>query len=139
MTGDQQTITSTIPARESVIVRQTGASVSCFIVLTIFAGGIAYGMFAVGTFDNFEKSKLYLAAAVLGMLSYIFLAALIFYMFAPVRATSSEDRGKDIFDTCSKIIPPLVGLIIGFYFGSSQDKDPTAQSPPTQSAQPEGK
>jgi heme/copper-type cytochrome/quinol oxidase subunit 2 len=89
--------------------------------VAVLAGGVAYGMFSVGTFDQFEKSKLYFAASVLAFLAFIFMLGMIFYAVGPEpSAAGSEVPGKVIFDACVKVIPPLVTLIIGFYFGASQ-------------------
>jgi ABC-type dipeptide/oligopeptide/nickel transport system permease subunit len=99
------------------------------VVVSALSAGVAYGMFAVGRMDNFEMSKMYFAAAVLAFLAFIFLLAMIFYAVGP-EATSStaESPGKGIFDACVKVIPPLVTLIIGFYFGATSDKAPTTKA-----------
>lgn len=94
------------------------------LVVAILAGGVAYGMFSVGVMAQFEMSKMYFAAAVLAFLAFIFLLAMIFYAMGPEATASAEAPGRAIFDACVKVIPPLVTLIIGFYFGASQDKAP---------------
>lgn len=92
------------------------------LVVSALAGGVAYGMFAVGTMSEFEKSKMYFAASVLAFLAFIFILAMIFYALGPEPSQPSiESSGKTIFDACVKVIPPLVTLIIGFYFGASQN------------------
>ena len=93
------------------------------VVVTLLAGGVAYGMFSVGSFSQFEKSKLYFAAAILAFLAFIFLFAMLFYAVGPeATVANTEPPGKVIFDACVTVIPPLVTLIIGFYFGTSQVK-----------------
>ncbi|MFN9474917.1 hypothetical protein [Acidovorax sp.] len=68
-----------------------------------------------------EKSKMYFAASVLAFLAFIFMLAAILYALGPdATPPSTESPGKVIFDACVKIIPPMVTLIIGFYFGASQ-------------------
>ena len=100
------------------------------LVLAVLAGGVAYGMFDVGTMTEFEKSKLYFAAAVLAFLAFIFLLAMILYAFGPeAKPPTADAPGKVIFDSCVKIIPPMVTLIIGFYFGSTRDKGPHTTQP----------
>lgn len=102
------------------------------LVVSVLAGGVAYGMFAVGTMSEFEKSKMYFAASVLAFLAFIFLLAMIFYALGPEPShPSTESSGKTIFDACVKVIPPLVTLIIGFYFGASQNNpsSPTVANP----------
>lgn len=112
------------------------------LVISALAGGVAYGMFAVGTMSEFEKSKMYFAASVLAFLAFIFLLAMIFYALGPEQSPpSTESPGKNIFDACVKVIPPIVTLIIGFYFGASQDKSPshTVTNAPATTAQGTGK
>jgi uncharacterized RDD family membrane protein YckC len=78
-------------------------------------------MFAVGIMPELEKSKMYFAAAVLAFLAFIFILSIIIYALGPEPSPSvTEPPGKLIFDSCVKIIPPMVTLIIGFYFGASQ-------------------
>ena len=92
------------------------------IIISSLAAYVAYGMFAVGTMQEFEKSKMYFAAAVLAFLAFIFMLAIILYGLGPKPTDSNSDNpGKSIFDACVKVIPPIVTLIIGFYFGASQD------------------
>ena len=105
------------------------------LLVSVLAAGVAYGMFAVGTFQEFEKSKLYFAAAVLAFLAFIFMLAMIFYALGPEPTVGSEPPGKAIFDACVKVIPPLVTLVIGFYFGAAQEK--SAASPPAHNAAPQ--
>ncbi len=91
-----------------------------FVVVSCLAGGVAYGMFKVGTMQKFEMSKLYFAASILAFLAYIMILAMIFYAFGPTVNPPAESAGKNIFDACISVIPPIVTLIIGFYFGASQ-------------------
>lgn len=112
------------------------------LVVSVLAGGVAYGMFAVGTMSEFEKSKMYFAASVLAFLAFIFLLAMIFYALGPEPSQpSTESSGKTIFDACVKVIPPLVTLIIGFYFGASQNNPslPTVANASTTAAHTTGK
>lgn len=94
------------------------------------AAYVAHGMFDVGTMKELEKSKMYFAASVLAFLAFIFLLSMIFYALGPEPASSSTDSpGKIIFDSCVKIIPPLVTLIVGFYFGASQNNTQVQRDP----------
>jgi hypothetical protein len=111
-------------------VNRNAIFVITLIVVSSLAGGVAYGMFSVGTFSEFEKSKLYFAAAVLAFLAFIFLLSMIFYAVGPEpTVTNIEAPGRAIFDACVKVIPPLVTLIIGFYFGASQERSWTGSPP----------
>ena len=97
------------------------------LVVSGLAGYVAYQMFRVPQMAQYEMSKMYFAAAVLAFLAYIFMLSMIVYAFSPEHTSSTEPPGKTIFDACIKIIPPLVTLIIGFYFGTSQGTN----QPPT--------
>lgn len=91
-------------------------------IVSALAAYVAHGMFAVGKMPEFEMSKMYFAAAVLAFLAFIFILAIIVYAFGPeATPPSNETPGKTIFEACVKVIPPLVTLIIGFYFGTSQN------------------
>jgi len=104
------------------------------VIVSSLAGYVAYGMFGVGTMAEIEKSKMYFAAAVLAFLAYIFMLAIIIYALGPDPAPGvTEPPGKKIFDSCVTIIPPLVTLIVGFYFGTSQNID-TTPAPETPAA-----
>lgn len=113
------------------------------LIISILAAYVAHGMFAVGTMPKFEMSKMYFAAAVLAFLAFIFMLAIITYAFGPVDGSPPADApGKTIFDACVKVIPPLVTLIIGFYFGTAQETTPAASSTalaPIQQGAPGGK
>jgi len=91
------------------------------VIVSALAAFIAYGMFVVGTFDDPHKSRMYFAASILAFLAFIFLLSIIIYALGPEPASpNTESPGKIIFDSCVKIIPPVVTLIVGFYFGTAQ-------------------
>ena len=99
------------------------------LVLAVLSAGVANGMFKVGVMEEYEKSKMYFAAAVLAFLAFIFLLSMILYAFGPVARPGAGDApGKVIFDACVKIIPPMVTLIIGFYFGSAHERTAAAKA-----------
>lgn len=118
---------------EGIMSRNTLFVITLTIV-AVLAAGVAYGMFAVGTMKEYEKSKMYFAAAVLAFLAFIFLLSMILYAMGPEPTVpGTEAPGKAIFDACVKVIPPIVTLIIGFYFGASQERaggTAAAASPP---------
>jgi len=66
--------------------------------------------------DAYEHRKVFFAAAILTGLGTIFLEGMFLYYFSS--DASSATKGKDIFDGCKTIVPPLVALVIGYYFGS---------------------
>lgn len=102
------------------------------LLVSALAAYVAHGMFAVGTMKEIEKSKMYFAASVLAFLAFIFMLAALLYALAPKAMNGSTDSaGKEIFDACVKIIPPMVTLIIGFYFGASQAGGQSAHDKPS--------
>jgi hypothetical protein len=98
------------------------------LVIAALSARVAYGMFRVGVMEEYERSRMYFAAAVLAFLAFIFLMSMILYVFGPdVPSGAGEAPGKVIFDACVKIIPPMVTLIIGFYFGSAHERSVAAK------------
>ena len=63
---------------------------------------------------------LYFGSVVLTGLALVFMLAMAMYFFAPIEQL---DRAKEIFDTCKQIIPPILTLVIGFYFGKKSESD----------------
>jgi uncharacterized BrkB/YihY/UPF0761 family membrane protein len=99
------------------------------LVLAGLSAGVAKEMFNVGVMAEYEKSKMYFAAAVLAFLAFVFMLAMILYAFAPnTPQGAGEAPGKVIFDACVKVIPPMVTLIIGFYFGSAHERTAAAKT-----------
>jgi hypothetical protein len=90
-----------------------------FAITSVLAAGIMFAMFRGKPFDRFEMSRLYFAAGTLAVLSFVFLVSMILYALGPDGA-SEDSPGKVIFEACVKVIPPIVTLIIGFYFGAQQ-------------------
>jgi hypothetical protein len=87
------------------------------IIAAVLAVGFMFAMFRGEPFKNFEMSRLYFAAGTLAVLAFLFLMSMIFYVFGP-ETSEGEAPGKAVFDACVKVIPPIVTLIIGFYFGA---------------------
>lgn len=107
-----------VPARGGPV-ESNHLMVLLFAITSALAGGIMYAMFRGEPFNRFEMSRLYFAAGTLAVLSFLFLVAMIFYAVGP-HSTGSESPGRVIFEACVKVIPPIVTLIIGFYFGAQQ-------------------
>lgn len=62
-----------------------------------------------------EKSRFLLA-------KWLLLGVAIIFTLSGVAYFASPDRGNALFETCKTIFPPIVTLIIGYYF-SEQSKD----------------
>jgi hypothetical protein len=75
---------------------------------------------------QFETERLYFAAVVLTGLALVFLESMVMYYWAP----KESKVGQEIFDTCKTVVPPIVTLVIGYYFGRTdqhqQIKDNTS-------------
>jgi hypothetical protein len=105
--------------------------VIALVVIGVLAAIVAKGMFDVGTMPTFEMSKMYFAAAILAFLAFIFMLAIIVYALGQDPEQAGVDSpGKVIFDACVKVIPPMVTLIIGFYFGTQAPAAPGAPNAP---------
>ena len=97
----------------------------------MIASGLGFGYYAkdihcatVTSISGLECFRLYLAFGVLFAVAVLLAIAAAFYALLPP-PQSGEPPGKQIFDTFSKSLLPVVTLVLGYYFGSSQ----TAQAP----------
>lgn len=78
-------------------------------------------------FPIMECYKLYMAFGVLFAVAVVLALGAGLYALVPPNA-QGDHPGKDIFDTLSKTLLPVVTLVLGYYFGSSQTS--TAQLAP---------
>lgn len=103
-----------------------------FGIASLLAGCFIFAMFRVKPFGRFEMSRLYFAAGTMAVIAFMFLVSMIFYAYGP-EAGTGEPPGKAIFDACVRILPPIVTLIIGFYFGAqhraTQPEDQSSAAP----------
>jgi len=80
--------------------------------------------------SGLESKQLHFAAATLTGLSLIFCFSMAMYYWG---VGEQAGRAKDIFDSCKTIIPPIVTLILGYYFGRETEKkgklDPDPPAP----------
>lgn len=64
----------------------------------------------------FEVRRLFFAAGVLAVLAFLLVLSIAIY-------AATEDAGetpaKVIFDSMTKIVPPIITLVLGYYFGQS--------------------
>ncbi len=105
-------------------------------LLVVVAAGFGFGIYAkdiqcskVASISGLECFRLYLAFGVLFAVAVLLAVAAAFYALIPP-PDQGEHPGKQIFDTFSKSLLPVVTLVLGYYFGSSQTngqgKDATA-------------
>ena len=107
---------------------------SLMVFLVLWFAALAVLMFSVpeekmneqqmNSATNFETSRLYFAAFVLSGLGLIFVLAVGVLAF-----TGGPGVGDKIFDACKTIIPPIVTLVLGFYFGQTQTAPSVSNSP----------
>lgn len=70
-------------------------------------------------FPVMECYKLYMAFGVLFAVAVVLALGAGFYALVPPHG-QGDHPGKNIFDTLSKTLLPVVTLVLGYYFGSSQ-------------------
>lgn len=69
----------------------------------------------------FQARRMFFAAALLTGLGAVFMEGIIFYFYSA--GPEQTQRGKEIFDACKTIVPPLVALVIGYYFGRNEESN----------------
>jgi len=105
-------------------------------LMAALVAGVMYGLLFRTDVKKFELSRLYFAVGVLLSLGFVFVLAMLFYVYGPDPVPpTAEPPGKVIFDACVKVIPPIATLIIGFYFGTYQATAKTQASPSSQAQQ----
>ena len=131
-----------------------------FVAALLFAG-IAFGLYVSGLdkcsvmaarnagFTELECQKLYLAFGVLFAVALLLLLSAAFYAFVPAPTGATDSPGRQIFENFVKILPPIVTLVLGYYFGSAgtnaASKEPkvagpsVAASAPAETASPPAK
>jgi len=104
-------------------------------LLALLSGGLMYALFCGPYVENLEVSRLYFAAGVIGGLGFLSVFSIVVYVWGPPGSPQGgEPPGKVIFDACVKIIPPIVTLVLGYYFGTSK-----AQATSTRTDKPQEK
>lgn len=58
-----------------------------------------------------EQAKYRLAKGILLGIGILFILGGIAYIFTPI-------AGKDIFEKCVTLLPPITTLVLGYYFGN---------------------
>lgn len=64
----------------------------------------------------FEVRKLFFAAGVLAVLGFMLILSIAVYMSLS-QSNPAISAGKDIFDSMVKVVPPIITLVLGYYFG----------------------
>lgn len=109
------------------------------IVSGIFTAVLISALFT-GPEPDFEVRRLFFAAGVLGVLSFLLILGIAVLVWGPPAQGGGEAPGRLVFDSLIKVIPPIITLVLGFYFGQStagkpasepQQQRPAAQSQPS--------
>lgn len=69
-----------------------------------------------------EARQLYFGSVVLTAMALVFTLGMAMYYFAP--DPQHAERAAKIFEAVVHIIPPLLTLVIGFYFGKRSEAAP---------------
>lgn len=97
---------------------KTNRNMEIFIALWFIAISALLLIVAFGKLDSdgdFETIRLYFAGVVLCVLGFIFVLSIGILAFS-----EKDEIGRLIFDACKTIIPPIVTLVLGYYFGQDQ-------------------
>lgn len=89
-------------------------------IVSILGGGLLYGLLAGEPIRNDQwLAQLFFAAGIIGALLFLFIVSIAVYVWGPAAANPGDaPRGKTVFESMKTIIPPLITLILGYYFGS---------------------
>lgn len=96
------------------------------LVLFVMCAGMGTYVYSIpscqamaSSFPIMECYKLYMAFGVLFAVAIMLALGAGFYALVPPPA-NGDHPGKQIFDTLSKTLLPVVTLVLGYYFGSAQ-------------------
>ena len=111
-------------ANPSGWIAQNMAFIVCFslvVIAVLIAGTITYSTYYTikNKLYDFEHIRLYFAMSILTGLGLLFAFAITVYIWGQ---TNSNGAGKEVFDACVKVIPPIITLILGYYFGTASKK-----------------
>lgn len=99
------------------------AVLAVLAMILLLAGGIIwllYVKFRGSGQRDFEVRRLYFAAVTLAGLALLFILSMAMYYWD----RSTSQIGKDIFDRSVQLLPPIATLVIGYYFGKSDERAP---------------
>jgi hypothetical protein len=102
---------------------------SFFVFLAVLAlAGVGFG-YHVSTLQDCgaetsklpatECHRLYLAFGVLFAVGLLLSLGAAFYVLIPTPSDGKPHPGKDVFDTLSKSLLPVVTLVLGYFFGNA--------------------
>ncbi|MBP6899390.1 MAG: hypothetical protein KBC73_04825 [Burkholderiaceae bacterium] len=77
--------------------------------------------------EYFQVRKLFFAAGVLAVLAFMLMLCIGIYMNLS-SLNPGNAAGKDIFDSMIKVVPPIMTLVLGYYFGQQSVVKSSAES-----------
>lgn len=99
----------------------------CFALLV--AGSMAFLTWTIkDEADKFKYMQLFFAMGILTGLGLILAFAITAYVWGP-QHQGTESPGKTVFDACVKVIPPIITLVLGTYFGTTMKGGAEAEKP----------
>jgi hypothetical protein len=99
-------------------------------IFTAVLVGVLFG----GPEPDFEVRRLFFAAGVLGVLSFLLVLGIAVLVWGPPAQGGGEAPGKLVFDSLIKVIPPIITLVLGFYLGQSTAGKPASEQQQQRSA-----
>ncbi|UVH54652.1 hypothetical protein NWF24_17550 [Variovorax paradoxus] len=97
------------------------------VVVLIFAAiGYSFYLERGGPPDHSTR-QLHFAAVTLTGLGMLFALSMAMYYWGQ---SGADKAGKEIFDGCKTVIPPIITLILGYYFGSKDGANGGTRLPP---------
>ncbi|WP_143750067.1 hypothetical protein [Caballeronia ptereochthonis] len=70
-----------------------------------------------------DTRLLYFAAVILTALGLIFMFSMAMYFWEGASENQTPGPGQDIFRQCSQVIPPIVTLVLGYFFGRQESSE----------------
>lgn len=92
------------------------------IIAVVMLGAITWSSMSLGSGSHLFELQLYFAIGILTSLALLFAFSIAVYVWGPSE-TNGDSPGKAVFDACVKVIPPIITLIIGAYFGITSVKN----------------
>jgi len=87
---------------------------------------------------DYDRRRLSFAAFVLAGLGLLFVLAISMYYFASSDPADRVTAGAKIFETSERVIPPIITLVLGYYFGRSEAGRPRTQASDQQQKEAQG-
>ena len=111
---------NTVEVTDANYILYFGGGILAVVLLTGIVVGISSIIWAWNnrsTGKTLEAKQLHFAAATLTGLGLIFVLSMAMNLWGGA-------EGQDVFEACKTIIPPIITLILGYYFGKEKPNQP---------------